>query len=114
MLHKKINPMTFAGLPSKQTLTVESIIEAVEKVRGVSFEMIKSKDRKHPACVARQFCWLIIHDNGLMSLEAIGKHFGYHHSTIVDGKTAIRRTMRIDDQASADFDKINKMLGLNF
>lgn len=90
-----------------ETYRAADIVAAVAVVTGVQPHQLAAHRRNRSWSRARQLCWLVIYDHGLLSLPEIGRQFDRDHTTILHGVTVARRRVAED---SGEYDRIMRHL----
>tara|TARA_R100000278_G_C5395560_1_gene137713 strand:+ start:329 stop:634 length:306 start_codon:yes stop_codon:yes gene_type:complete len=97
----------------ERLLTTLSIIEATEKVTGISSMVLRGSSRENSVVQARNLCYKIAKDHLFLSDQYISKSFGRDRSAITYALKHIGRKLEKRPQYKKTLEAIEEELGLN-
>ena len=114
-----IHPYTYVGLQNKVTIKRTSIEKITEVVclyfydNKLSYQLLKSSTRRFSVCLARYIVWHIARKhNKEKSLVEIGKYFGRHHTTVINGLQQIENLIATDADVCYQVQAVESLLTL--
>lgn len=97
--------------PSKDTVTVEKIIEKVCEYFGVHIDDLKGKKKNKEIVEPRQIAIYLINELMNMPLTAIGQEFGGRdHTTIIHARDKVSSQMKTDSKLATAVKDLRSML----